>query len=260
MAKYVKLTEIKKSAILTLASLKMSTRNIARKVGFSQSAVTKFLKKYHNTGLLARKKGTGPKRKTSMIEDRRLKRICLSDRFKSAVDIRSELIEAGGSEISVETVRRRLRESGLKARSPAKKPFLNKRMRAQRLKWAKTYKNWTEEDWQNVIFSDKSKFCLFGSEGIHYVRRKTGERLDEKCIRQTVKHPAGQMVWGCFSYYGVGTLHFVHGNVDADVYQRILKYQLIPAVENHYSYASTCFFQDDSAPCHRAKRVSIFNF
>ncbi|XP_077287686.1 uncharacterized protein LOC143912277 [Arctopsyche grandis] len=46
-------------------------------------------------------------------------------------------------------------------------------------------------DWRRVIFSDESKFNLFGSDGIHYVRRRSGERLSDKCIQPTVKHPAG---------------------------------------------------------------------
>lgn len=133
-------------------------------------------------------------------------------------------------------------------------------MRKNRLDWVKKYEHWSEMDWRNVIFSDESKFCLFGSDGMQYVRRKPGERLSDKCIKKTVKHPAGQMVWGCFSYYGIGVLHFINGTVNADVYNSILQTSLVPSIENHFSQGSKCIFQDDSAPCHRAKRFVFFIF
>jgi transposase len=260
MPKIPQLTPLKKTQILTLASRNSSSRSIAREVGCSQTAVRNCIKKYQNSEFLERKQGSGPKRKTTSAEDRLLKRICLQNRFKSAVDVRTEYIAGGGTEISVETVRRRLRECGLFARIPAKKPLLTKKMRKQRLIWAKKFKNWSETDWRRVMFSDESKFNLYGSDGIHYVRRRSGERLSDTCISPTVKHPAGQMVWGCFSYHGVGQLAFIDGTVNAKVYKKILRRHLFPSMEFHYSHESEFIFQDDSAPCHRAKSVSCFFF
>ncbi|XP_077296695.1 transposable element Tc1 transposase [Arctopsyche grandis] len=200
------LTEANKAIILTVAEEKFSSRYIAQKVGCSKTSVLNCIRKYKNSASLERKKGSGKPRKTNSAEDRLLKRMCLQNRFKSAVQIRSEFIAAGGKEISIEVVRRRLKEYSLVARIPAKKPFLTKKMRMQRLNWAKKFINWTEMDWRRVIFSDESKFNLFGSDGIHYVRRRSGGRLSEECIQPTVKHRAGQMVWGCFSFHGVGPL------------------------------------------------------
>jgi hypothetical protein len=41
-------------------------------------------------------------------------------------------------------------------------------------------KSWTTADWQKVIFLDEIKFNLFGSDGIQYVRRRSGERMKGK--------------------------------------------------------------------------------
>ena len=41
---------------------------------------------------------------------------------------------------------------------------------------------------------DESKFNLFGSDGKHYVRRQTGERLNPKCIKKSVKLGRGHVM------------------------------------------------------------------
>jgi len=158
-------------------------------------------------------------------------------------------------------VRRRLVEEGLNARRPAKNPVLTLKMRQKWLKSAKTHESWTLIDWRNVIFSDESKINLFGTDGITYVRRKVGKRFMNKCLRRNVRQGGSRVVWGCFSYYGVGDLALIDGTVNGEKYKIILDQHLIPSIEEHFSYTKDLIFQDDSAPCHRAKTVShIFIF
>lgn len=250
------MSENKKTEIVTLRKQKLSIREISKKVGYSKSSVAEFLKKYDLTRSVERKTGSGPRRKTSSAEDRLLKRMSLQDRFKTAEHIRKEFVEASGTVVSTRTVRRRLRAAGLCGRSPAKKPLLTKKMREKRLKWARDHENWTEGDWKKVIFSDESKFNIFGSDGMQYVRRRTGERYSDECIRRTVKHGGSRMVWGCFSFHGIGQLALIGGTVNGIKYKTILKEHLVPSLEQHYSEETDLIFQDDSAPCHRARLVS----
>ena len=65
----------------------------------------------------------------------------LRDRFKNAVEIASEVQQRFFKEISARTIQRRLKEMGLMARIPAKKPLLNQRMKKARLNWAKNKEN-----------------------------------------------------------------------------------------------------------------------
>jgi hypothetical protein len=160
-------------------------------------------------------------------------------------------------EISDSTVRRRLREAGLYGRKAAKNPLLTKRMKNNRLEWAKAHENWSPSDWQRVILSDESKFNLYSPDGFPYVRRKVGERYNENCTLKTVKDLPSQMVWGCFSYHNIGQLEFLQGVIDGKKYKKILEESFVPSMENHLSYSDDIIFQDDSAPCHRAKLVSI---
>ena len=62
------------------------------------------------------------------------------------------------------------------------------------------------------------------------------------------------MIWGCISSKGAGHLHFVKGTVNADVYIDILKTRLLSTIQDQFRKPTNCTFQDDCAPCHRAKK------
>uniref|UniRef100_A0AAY5ERQ5 Transposase Tc1-like domain-containing protein n=1 Tax=Electrophorus electricus TaxID=8005 RepID=A0AAY5ERQ5_ELEEL len=61
------------------------------------------------------------------------------------------------------TIRRRLCEANLSARSPHKVPLLKKDV-AKRLQFAKEHMDWPKEKWRNILWTDESKIVLFGSK------------------------------------------------------------------------------------------------
>ncbi|GFT58852.1 transposable element Tcb1 transposase [Trichonephila clavipes] len=62
------------------------------------------------------------------------------------------------------------------------------------------------------------------------------------------------MVWGCMSSHGVGKFHIVSGTVKVMDYIEILQNKLLPTARDLLGNQSW-IFQDDNAPCHRAKVV-----
>ncbi|GFU71790.1 transposable element Tcb1 transposase [Trichonephila clavipes] len=62
------------------------------------------------------------------------------------------------------------------------------------------------------------------------------------------------MVWGCMSSHSVGRLHIVSGTVKTMDYIEILQNKLLPTARDFLGNQSW-IFQDDNAPCHRAKVV-----
>ena len=71
-----------------------------------------------------------------------------------------------------------------------------------RLKFARTHLDWSVADWGRVLWSDESKFNLFSSDGIRYVRRPLGQRNNPKYQVPTVKHGGGSvMVWGNYEIF-----------------------------------------------------------
>lgn len=88
-----------------------------------------------------------------------------------------------------------------------KKPLLREVNRKKRLARAKEHRRWTIAEWKKVLWSDESKFEIFGNKRKIYVRRKVNERFSKNCIVPTVKHGGGSvMVWGCFGDSRVGIL------------------------------------------------------
>jgi len=116
-------------------------------------------------------------------------------RTRTALDIREELNATRKKPVSVTTVQCRLRNNGLKVCVVARKPLLRKQNKVKRLQWAKTHKNWSTNQWEKVLFTDESKFEIFGGKRRQYVRRQVGERMKEQCVVPTA--------WRCFGY-GLG--------------------------------------------------------
>ncbi|KAI4894106.1 hypothetical protein NFI96_020168, partial [Prochilodus magdalenae] len=211
-------------------------------LGISQSSVCKALKKN-----CSKRTNCSGVRKTSARDNKQLRKIAVSNRFKS--DLWNKQT---GADVSRSTTYRRLRELGFKSRVPAVKPMLNKKQMEKRLKWAKEHGEWTAEDWQKVVFSDESRFCIsFGDQGPR-VWRRGGETYNHECVKRSVKFPQSVMVWGCMSARGVGELCFLKKTVNAAVYQDVLETFLIPTVEEQFG-EEDFIFQQDLAPAHAAK-------
>ena len=160
--------------------------------------------------------------------------------------------------VSADTVRRAIKKAGYNARTARKKPFVNKINRKKRIDFANEYKNKTNEFWDKVIFSDESKYNIFGSDGRHLVWRKNLEELNPKNTRKTVKHGGGGvMVWGCMSAAGVGNLMIIDEIMNKTVYLNILKNNLNQSAEK-LKIRNDYYFQQDNDPKHTAADVKMW--
>lgn len=246
----------KRAVAVTLRNEGYTYRDIAHRLGGKAtfSAVRKLCQKFNETNSVADKCRSGRPRISTVRDDRQLVRLSVSDRRKTA----RQLLVDWKINTSVRTVRRRLVKAGLKARIPRKKPFLNLTQRRKRVQWAKAHVSWSQEQWKRVLWSDESKIGLFGSDGIHYVRRRSGEELLPECLMPTMKHPVSVMVWGCMSASGVGRLTVCDGIVNGVKYIEILQTKMLPSARSLFGnqqLGPNFTFQQDNAPCHTAKTV-----
>lgn len=149
-------------------------------------------------------------------------------------------------------MKRRLRDGGLFGRRPVKKPLISEKNRKKRLQWAKEHLYWTLKQWEKVLWSDESKYLLFGSDGITFVRRPVGARNDIKYQLPTVKHGGGSvMVWGCFSLASVGPLVRIEGIMKKEEYKEILEKHMITFARR--KLGRNWIFQQDNDPKHSSQ-------
>ncbi|GFS63836.1 transposable element Tc1 transposase [Trichonephila clavipes] len=112
----------------------------------------------------------------------------------SAPKIAASTSNTLGRSVSAETVRRVLRKAGYNGRVARKKPLIGKRNRVKRLKFTKEHILKPQQFWNEVIFSDKSKFNIFGSDGRRMVWRKPNTSHHPKHTTPTVRHGGGTVM------------------------------------------------------------------
>ena len=213
----------KRASILTLRENTEKTyREILKIVGVSISTISRSMKMKKETGSVTpkRKGKCGLKRKTTSRDDAYLIRESVKDPRKTSDAIKTTLGEKG-IKLSSSTVRTRLLDVGRKAYRPVKKQLLTKTMKTKRYKWVLKYKNWTKEDWRRVIFSGETHMFVQGQRSQH-VRRSQNEKIRNAYIDQRVKNPQKKMFRGCFSFYGIGSLHPLEGMMRSQQYIKLV--------------------------------------
>ena len=231
MAPHIKVTEELRKKVVSLKDQRLTLSAISKEVNRSKSVIWHILKLYNEKKTFINTSKLGRPRITTKREDRAMKRYVDKDPFETATGISQQIKAVYDKNVSRFTVSRRLNEFGFKARSPATKPLISKKNKAARLTYAEAHVLWSDNDWDKVYFSDESKFNLVGSDGRQFVRRVTGNRLNPKCVKKSVKFGGGSvMVWGMFSSEGVGPLLRINGTVNANVYRNILEQHVVPSI------------------------------
>uniref|UniRef100_A0A1I7XVD6 HTH_Tnp_Tc3_2 domain-containing protein n=1 Tax=Heterorhabditis bacteriophora TaxID=37862 RepID=A0A1I7XVD6_HETBA len=194
-------------------------QRIVKKLELSRCAIQNAIKHINKFGMLENAPRTPRKRNTTERIDRIIRRLSEGNRRLTARDIYNEMKAYPECSLSVRSIRRRLVEAGLNGRIARKKPLVSLKNRRARVAFAREHLTWSTADWTKVVFSDESKFNLFGSDGKKYVRRRPGEEFLPKCTIPTIKHGAGSvMVWAAFNRNGPGSLHIVEGIMDSTSY------------------------------------------
>lgn len=192
-----------------------SAKKIAAEFSLSYSWAKKLCRRLKNGDNGERKFGSGRPRKTTPREDRYLVNEALKTRDSAEVcptadDLAQALRERSSTKISASTVQRRLRERNIKKCAKTKKPFVSAVNRRKRVEFARRHRDWTIEEWEKVLWSDESPYSI-SCQTRQYVWRTPQDKYSPRCLQGTVKHQKKIMVWGCFSWHGVGALYNIKG-------------------------------------------------
>lgn len=230
----------------------LTQRSIANRLGVNQSTIQRCLRRHKETGLFTnRRNACGRKRLTSKRTDHLIRRIAVANPTCSSSFIATQLPKE--DQLSARTIRHRLQHDfKLKAYRPAGKPKLSPKNIRDRLAFCRRYKNWTVDQWKQVLFSDETAVRQFANYTFH-VRRPPGERFNRRYTIPKVKQSPTTMIWGCIAASGRGGLWIMPPNstIKSSTYLDILKEKL----PTWMALRNCRILQQDNAPVHSAKCV-----
>ena len=230
---------------------------IARKFQVAKSTISRVKSKYKEYETFDHLGGNGRPLKLTSDVVNLIKIENLKNNKKSLRKISKSLSNTSEVNISHASVRKALNFSNLFAYSPIKKPLLTEKNKNLRYDFSKMVLKMEKRQIKKIIFSDESKFNLMYSDGKLSVWREPGKGLNPENITPTKKFGGGSvMVWGCFSYKGVGKFVFIDGIIDGDYYVSILSDNLKSSARK--MKLSDFIFQQDNDPKHKCKLASEF--
>jgi transposase len=213
--------------VLILSGQGLSQRKIAAATGVPQSTVCMILKRAKSRGwdplsddneksnplLRYVQDATRSGRPPLATEEKKKDLISVitrnsTTRQYSAQQIADAVYKKYKWRISPSTVRRILAKAGYKNVKLTTKPGLNTKQRLKRLWFCYQVKDWTLEDWAQVIWSDETSVMLNVQRGKRRCWRRPDEVNDEKVIRTRWKGRKEFMVWACFTFHHKGPMHF----------------------------------------------------
>ncbi|GFX87102.1 transposable element Tcb2 transposase [Trichonephila clavipes] len=152
--------------------------------------------------------------------------------------------------ISRFTVARRLHGGGLFARRPVRCVPLTPPHRRRRSLWCREHRNWRDNEWGRVLFTDESRFSLSSDSHRILIWRERGSRNHPSNIIERDRYGGrGVLVWGGIMLGSRTDLHiFDAGSVNETRYCNEI---LLPYVRLFKGAMCLQFlFMDDNAPCH----------
>ncbi|KAJ7587668.1 hypothetical protein C8J56DRAFT_755644, partial [Mycena floridula] len=149
--------------------------------------------KFLETGTTSNRPRSGRPSKLDEAGKAEVVRKVVQSRRKAFQEIGNEMMPPVGEKI----IRNACDEQGYHRCVAKKVPYLDKEKKRKRLAWENRMKGMTEEDWNNVAWSDEAYVCLGESKGRVWVTRRLGEELLDECCVPVLTQPAIRcMTWG----------------------------------------------------------------
>lgn len=246
-----KLEKEKIQKILSMLDLGETSSTIALKLKIHPITVRRIQRNYRPN--IPRNRGGRPLKLTRSTK-RFINRLILTGKANTATQVANQLRTESNMHVSPDTIRRALKQSGLRAVVKKKKPRLLPKHKKARLDFARKYESWTVEDWNKVIWSDEHKINRLGSDGRQWVWKKRDNGLADQQVTGTVKFGGGHlMIWGCMTSQGVGYACKIDDTMDATLYVNILSDELMDTLQYYGMEKEEVIFQQDNDPKHKSR-------
>ncbi|GFU64909.1 transposable element Tcb2 transposase [Trichonephila clavipes] len=222
----------------------------AAEFGIAHSIVSRLWRQVQTTGTAIRGFSSGRPRGTTPADDRYIVLQASRNRRQTAGEIARHTTQATGRPISRFTVARRLHGGGLFVRRPVRCVTLTPAHRRRRSLWCREHRNWRDNEWERVLFTDESRFSLSSDSHRILIWRERGSRNHPSNIIERDRYGGcGVLVWGGIMLGSRTDLHiFDAGSVNGTRYcnQILLLYVRLFRGAMGLQF----LFMDDNAPCH----------
>ncbi|GFV72697.1 transposable element Tcb2 transposase [Trichonephila clavipes] len=229
-----------------------SVTSVAAEFGIAHSIVSRIWRQFQTTGKAIQGFSSGRPRGTTPADDRYIVLQARRNRRQTAGEIARHTTQATGGPISRFTVARRLHGGGLFARRPVRCVPLTPAHRRRRSLWCREHRNWRDNEWGRVLFTDESRFSLSTYSHRILIWRERGSRNHPSNIIERDRY-GGRcvLVWGGIMLDSRTDLHiFDAGSVNLTRYCNEI---LLPYARLFRGAMGLQFlFMDDNAPCHRS--------
>lgn len=243
--------DVSKGMVVGMHLAGASIHKISNELRIDRRSVRKTVHKYEDTGKVGSAHRGGRKRK---IEEKERKQMATrAKKGKSAHQLADEYEQKTGDSIDQATIRRILKGEGLAYMKKRRKERLTKLHKQKRLSYAKEMLE-NKYEWKYVLFTDEKTFYLGTEETMGWQDPK------DRAVVETSQYVPKLNVWGGIGYYFKTPLYFFSDNLDASLYQKILKARLPPY------YFTDCparrrqdwiFLQDGARP-HTSKETTAY--
>ncbi|GFX72271.1 transposable element Tcb2 transposase [Trichonephila clavipes] len=170
---------------------------------------------------------SGRPRGTTPADDRYIVLQARRNRRQTAGEIARHTTQATERPISRFTVARRLHSGGLFARRPVRCVPLTPAHRRRRSLWFREHRNWRDNEWGRVLFTDESRFSLSSDSHRILIWRERGSHNHPSNIIERDRYGGrGVLVWEGIMLGAMG-LQFLFMDDNAPCYRTVAAEQLL---------------------------------
>lgn len=245
-----------KNQLIRAVKAGKSITQAAELIDMPTSTARKIVQKFCKTGTTSNQPRSGRPQKLTDTAKRALVRNVVKERRKPFCELANTAADA----ISDATVRSVLAGAGYHWRVAKMVPYLSKDQRKARLRWARMYRAWKEEEW-GQIFSDESYIYLGNNHGHIFVTRRADEVMEDNCLVPSFKQSSVRiMVWECIISSHKGpliTLEYPGGKGGGMNLPRYQTQALEGGLLDFYAFMKalkgSVLFQQDNTSSHKSK-------
>ncbi|GFS96453.1 transposable element Tcb2 transposase [Trichonephila clavipes] len=228
-----------------------SVTSVAAEFGIAHSIVSRLWRQFQTTGTAIRGYSSGRPRGTTPADDRYIVLQARRNRRQTAGEIARHMTQATGRPISRFTVAKRLHGGGLFARRPVRCVLLTPAHWRRRSLWCREHRNWRDNEWGRVLFTDETRFSLSSDSHRILIWREQGSPNHP---RTSLKGTGMEVA--VFSFGEASCL------VVVQTFTSLTQVQSTgPVIDDEILLPYVCLFRgamglqflfmDDNAPCHR---------